>query len=393
MRYSRGSGEGEDMKKIGIMTLNGYRNYGNRLQNYALQRFIEKLGYEVETLIYKSIPDNKNTLEKIIAHFQNKDLMDSIGFKLQSIFNSDYKKRNHYFKLREENFKIFTAKYINEAKFSIDSGVMSDKAKKAFLNDRYFSTFVGSDQVWNYEGKAFPDMFFLPFMDRKKRNSFSASFGFSEIPNKSFRFKYAKSLKNMNCISVREKSGQSIIKDLTSKTCDVLLDPTLLLTKNEWLNISASCSLKPHGRKYLLTYFLGEITNDYQQLIDKTSFDNNYEVINLNEISDKVAFSISPSEFIDLVSNASFIITDSFHGTAFSIIFSKPFFVVDRIDKMVNMSTRIINLLEQFHLSQRYLKQYDINKSYFDIDFSFSEKIIENNISSSLNFLNKALQE
>src|SRR5699024_5866974 len=163
---------------------------------------------------------------------------------------------------RETRFKEFSKKYINETPFSITEFYLPENYLEKY---EYFIT--GSDQVWNpYFTNASP-LYFLTFAPKNKRIAYSPSFGISEIPKENVA-NYSQWLKEMKAISVREKAGADIIKNLTNRDSPVLADPTLLLTKEEWLKIAKPAVDKPQ-KDILLTYFLGEISKKTQKLIKR----------------------------------------------------------------------------------------------------------------------------
>lgn len=289
------------MKKIGILTLLGYFNYGNRLQNYALKEFIESQGYDAETILYKQSKPSESSKERLLKSIRQGRLIQS--FVNRFVPNSKSKLEKKYLLSREVKFKEFSKKYLNEStSLANTSTVLTSKQYGEIINKRYDSLFVGSDQVWNLQNNSTPDDYFLSFVDSKKRNSFAASFGFSEIPRKDLNEKYKVGLSNMNAISVREKSGQKIVSDLAHRDATLLLDPTMLLSKKDWLKIADKSREKPSS-DYLLTYFLGNVTSEYKELIKEISNKYNLKVIRLNDVKFPSLFTASPSEFLDLELN------------------------------------------------------------------------------------------
>ena len=188
------------MKKVGILTLNGYFNYGNRLQNYALQETLNSLGMAVETIIVdrnKKINNEKS--KENIDKFQTLTVRKAINKTLNLV----QKKRNmKYEKGRTENFKKFTTRYITETDFSIsDSNIPND------LNKRYDYFVIGSDQVWNPNLINGSSIFFSAFAPEEKRIAYVPSFGISNIPEE-FIEEYKLWLSQMNFLSVREEAVQ-----------------------------------------------------------------------------------------------------------------------------------------------------------------------------------------
>lgn len=381
------------MKKIGIMTLNGYRNYGNRLQNYALETFLSRFGYSVETIRYLDIPKSGGMLEKIWAHIHSKDFFDAVKYRVNLKFNKEVKIQDNLLKKREVSFKKFSEEFIHENSNVLDKNDLKNNDIITEINSAYVTMFVGLDQVWNLEGKSFPENYFLPFLTQEKRNSFAASFGFSKIPKESFREKYLSALQQMNSISVREEAGNEIVKDLTGSSASVLLDPTFLLSEQDWLGIVKQSNWSSKGN-YLVTYFLGEITKNYEKIISEVCKKYELERVDLNDVKNPHLFSIAPDEFIDVLSNAKFVITDSFHGTVFSIIFGCAFISLDRVDNMGNMNSRIIKLLQKFNLEDHYISVNNLRSAHKN-DFNFSkyetQKIIDKNVDQSTLFVRDVL--
>ncbi len=322
---------------IGIITIMDYTNYGNRLQNYALYHLLSrKFGCKTVTLAsYELKPfDDGN----YIVWFKNQILKKLCIFPhfVEKKFDSNVTRWANFEKWSK---KIPTKKYYN------------CKQLPQNINNNYDYFFVGSDQVWNYHfsSSRFND-FFLKFANKEKRVSISASFGVDEIP-KEWEQIYIDGLKNFTCISVREDAGQAIVKKLIGMDVPVLIDPVMMLSKEEWLKVSK----KPRidcSKPYILKYYLGnELEKDK---IDTWAKNNGYEVYEL--LNDKIPelHSAGPGEFISLINNAEMICSDSFHCIVFSIIFSKPFIVYERQGKENYMTSRLNTLLKKFNLQDRW---------------------------------------
>lgn len=193
----------------------------------------------------------------------------------------------------------------------------------------------------------------------------------------------------MHKLSVREDDGAKIIKELTGKDAPVLVDPTLLLTREKWLSIAKEASNKPKG-KYLLTYFLGGIPDNYKKQIKNIVKENKLEVINLGDIREKETYITGPSEFIDYINNCSILCTDSFHGAVFSILLEKPFIVFERIGS-TSMYSRIDTLLNKFKLNYRKAENMTWGEDVFNIDFSHIPSILSSERKKAIDYLNDAL--
>lgn len=362
------------MKNVGIITLNGYFNYGNRLQNYALQEVLKSYDCNVETILVdhkkmsRTSVQLKNELKKIL-----KVLLGKTSFK-------DLKASN----LRQQRFYNFSKQFINESNYYISDNNLPDK-----LNDSFDYFITGSDQVWNPEYNFKSSIYFLGFAPRVKSISYAASFGISEIPSDCIE-NYRDWLNDISNISVREEAGAKIIKDLTGRNASVVLDPTLLLTRDDWLAISKESSNKPKKR-YLLTYFLGNVSKENRDKIDQIAQTEDLEIVQLANIKDKSAFAADPSEFIDYINSSEVFLTDSFHGSVFSILLEKPFVVFEREGSKNSMNSRIDTLLRTFELEQRKWENISNNKEVFNIDYSNVPEILEIERKRSLLFIEKSI--
>lgn len=382
-------------KKIGILTLNGYQNYGNVLQNFALQLFLKELGYIPETIWYSPISSNMNKFQKIIVHFKNRDLVRTLTYQVRMKFDKKTKLFENEISKRKNNFKPFCDENINYSKYKLTDDILNDKDFIKNINQEYFSFVVGSDQVWGLNGSAYPEMFFLPFSHKNKRNSFAASFGFSNIPNNKLLKDYKMGLSGMHKISVREYAGKSIVKDVSDREAYVHLDPTFLINQDIWKKIASENNMR-QSSKYLLTYFLGKQSKEYKSLVKYISNKLNLKIVNLNSLQSPEMFSISPDQYLSLFQKADYIVTDSFHGTVFSIIFQKKFLVLDRNDSMINMNSRISTLLSRMNLKDRFVNYNDIDDLNSDIlskpCFSEAVRVIDINKRESKEYILNAFK-
>ena len=230
------------MNKIGIVTITDGTNYGNRLQNYGLQRTLEKLNYDAETIINNSAWDE----------------IDKIGLlkiKVKSIIKCFlYPKRSFVERKRKYKFKEFNKKFIKFSRFQV-----SNKLEKinSNINLEYDYFCCGSDQIWNPSFRENAKANFLQFTNKNKRIAYAPSIAVNAIPQDRME-EYKKYFEEIEKISIREDAGARIIKELTGKNVPVLLDPTMLLNDCEWDElIEKPKQLKK--QKYILNYFLGEL--------------------------------------------------------------------------------------------------------------------------------------
>ena len=373
------------MNKVGIVTLNGYFNYGNRLQNYALQEVIEKLGFDCETIINKTnLQKQKSSVKKnSIDVFLEKNLKEKIDMINYKINKNKIKECNAN---RYDIFVRFSKKYINETPFNISTNYIPKDLKNRY---KYFMS--GSDQVWNPNDSMVSEINFMTFAPKYKRLTYAPSFGVSKIPQQ-YKEDYKNWLDGIENISVREQEGAKIIKDLTGKDAIVVVDPTMLLTKEQWMSIAKKHENKPK-KKYLLTYFLGGISKEVNKKIKKIAKQNNLQVVNLATLKDKKYYATGPSEFIDYINDASLFMTDSFHGCVFSVLLETPFIVCERLGhtKEQNMSSRIETFLEKFQLQSRKFDRVT-DEILFEKNYIEANEILEIERKKSCHYLEGVLE-
>lgn len=352
------------MKKIAIVTMIGYKNYGNRLQNYALTACLKKYNNDVVTFWSN---EKKIYIKNFIKQFIPSKRVEKKRFDKFDAFNNKFIKKKHI------NFKNYNSKK---------------------LENEFDCYVIGSDQVWNYNFLIkFPEyggfnFFFLEKINSSKCISYAASFGVDTIEEK-YMNDYKLGLSNIKYLSVREEAGKSIAEKITHREdIQVLIDPTMLLNADEW-GMVAKPIFSLEGKKYILNYFLGNLSDQRRMVIEKIAKENNCTVINLLD-KDSEYYATGPSEFLYLERNAFLICTDSFHSCVFAFIFDRPFIVFDREDNNENMSSRIDTLLEKFELNDR---RYNDNIKNINIqhDYSKGYKILNEERKKSFKFLEKAL--
>lgn len=314
--------------KIGIVTMIS-ENYGNRLQNYALQSFLEEIGFEVETF-----------------HNPFNPKYNDLVFRLKRILRCLYAcfvKNKRIKIMREFKFNRFSRKYIIWSKYWLNK----TKDRKR-INSEYDYVVCGSDQIWNPESKNIDGRFFANFVDDNKRISYAASFGLDEICDRKNEWK--EYLLGMNAISVREKQGIKIVKELCDKDVTQNIDPVFLISKEQWQKVEQMPNKESVKDKYILKYFLGIQDKKLSKNIEHFAIDNNLKVIEINNENFKDLYSISPQEFVYLISHAELVCTDSFHGAALSIIMNTPLIIYDRIGEKNSMNSRIVSLCDLFSI-------------------------------------------
>ena len=355
--------------KIGIVTIFDNNNQGNRLQNYALQEMLGRYSGTVETI--KNKPQRKSLKQRLM----------SASFLAESpCVNRMVGKR------RKAEMLWFNKKHLKISRQSVCCEdafrVLKEKC------DMYCS---GSDQIWNPAiGRA--NLFdFLGFADRERTFSYAASFGIDEIPEQ-YKEAVRKGLQHIKYISVREDAGKRIVEELTGRTdVEVLVDPTMLLTTNEWDKILRKPKA-PLPEKYILTYFLGPVSPDRRSAIRKKADQMGCEVI---EVMDENGpfYAIGPDQFVYLIKNAQMVCTDSFHGSVFSFLYQRRLAIFDREGEGNNMGSRIDTFTTKFHLEGCRVRGNDLPENIPEPDYSAGYKTLVDEREKSRRFLSKVFHK
>lgn len=349
-------------KKIRIaqLTLNGYFNYGNILQKFALHRTLKKFADFTEVLCprkFDFFPETGDA-EKLISQYVL--LKERVNYE-QSFYLREA--------IRQSKFKDFENLYI-QTRF--------DLPYLEEIADDYDYFVVGSDQVWN--PRYCKQYMFLNFVPHEKKISYAASIGEIAIPDdkkETFRCGIA----DFNYLSVREENAVKLINELTGLTPQILLDPVFLLTPEEWLAVSQKPTWlkEKYQRGYILTYYLGKLPPPgVKAVATKLAL----PVINLLNTENYNHFTVGPAEFIWLFANASLVLTNSFHGAAFSILFKRPFTVNTLRNEQ---DPRMVSLFKLFGLEGK-----TALAELLEMDFSRCDEVLRLERTKAFNFLTEA---
>ncbi|MDD2391379.1 MAG: polysaccharide pyruvyl transferase family protein [Bacilli bacterium] len=363
--------------KVSIITIHRVLNYGTVLQSFATQELIKELGCEVEIIDY--ITEERNF--KKIFLWSPKSLKN---FKLRKVIY--VLSRFPANLLKHLSFSQFINKYylLTKRKYY----TINDLKKNPPSSDIYL---VGSDQVWNSKYNGGVDRgFFLDFGDENtKKISYASSFGSNELQKNDF-IEINKLLSKFNFISVREDTGVKILNDM-GYSAELVLDPTLMLNKDKWLSYIKS---KKINRRYVLLFILYNEDNGATQYARKIADKLGLEVIQLywkpikRQGVDRIAIYKSPFEFLRYIRDAEYIVTNSFHGTAFAINFNKQFITVARSE----FNTRLESILRLCKLENRYItKKINIKEVIKKINYTLVNEILEKERNKSLSYLEKAI--
>lgn len=367
------------MKSVGIITLHRTTNYGSVLQAYALQEKIRSLGYETKIIDYRP---SRYTMFSMLKGLKNKtELLKKNPFARTAvriiIFPS--------YILRFKTFKKFVNKYMDLTEESYIEE--KDFVDKMPIFDIYCT---GSDQVWNSEwnGKIDRPLFLSFAPEGSKKIAYAASFGKDRL--ESWEIEETKELlKRYSNITVRENSGMKILNELGVKNSLCVLDPTLLMNSDDWKGVA---SKKFADENYILVYNLNrnKKIHDYaEKLSRKTGLKIKYITYQAHDFykKGKMYCNIPLEDYLALIANAKYVVTDSFHGVAFSINFNRNFMVI----YPEKFNARLKSILEITGLTRRVTDGNDLKLLEDSIDYKKVNSIIDGEREKSMKFLRGAL--
>lgn len=350
------------MKKIGILTFHKSINYGSVLQAWALSKTLDN--YDVEIVNYE--PDIYKENYGVFSFSKG------IKYNLNRLFN--YHAINRQIKL----FSDFRKKHLKMTE-TIKSKELSEK-----IFDKYDAVITGSDQIWNVHADDADDVFFLPYNIKAKKIAYACSVNNTDFTEKRCDNRLRSNILDYDFISIRENSGALKVSDFLNEEKKVfnVLDPTLLNTKEDYKAIVSKRIVK---KRYIFLYNVwsgSEVVDVAKRISEKMEMPVYtamttpafMTILRIERKGIKVEKKYtSPQDFLSLIKYSDFVITDSFHGTAFSLIFEKNFVSINGIDKQGKLKNdeRLINVLSITGLMDRYICKDDIEKFNFkkEIDY------------------------
>lgn len=357
--------------KVGILSIYDNENMGNKLQNYALQQTLQHYADRVVTI------KNKMSMPS---------LMDRI--KRQSPLAESVAVNRLMGKRRKAKLLMFDRRYIRTTRraYWYNKGDQSLKPK-----DRCDLYCAGSDQVWNPDLQRQGMFNFLGFAEEPRTFSYAASFGVDKIPAE-HEPAVRQGLRHLKHISVREDAGKQIVEELTGRTdARVLADPTMLLTAQEWQGVmSAPETAVPE--RYLLTYFLGDVSDGCADAIRQRAEALGCQVIALMDPASPF-HEIGPGEFLHLIQNARLVCTDSFHASVFSFLFGTPLAVFERKGENENMGSRLATLCAKFSLEDRMVKGNFLSAVPDEADYSAGYDALQIERRKAADYLSMVFQQ
>lgn len=366
-------------KKIMIVTFQNAYNYGAVLQCYALQSTIKDMNdNDVKVLNYRNI-----NVENLYRIFYKPS-----GSLIVLRYIKSFLKGLLYIKQtlpRNKTFGKFIEKNIN-----LTEPLNKNEIINYGFNDDYIFV-AGSDQIWNTNiTNGIDEIYTLDFGNNIKRVSYAASIGNKEIDER-YKDYFKKSLSKFDNISIREETGKTALKEVTTKTVEVVLDPTLLMDAGKWEK--AANAKKENKEKYIFVYMANQECVDIaKSLKEKTGYKIIYidkkKLFGKDSINDVEA---DPFDFVNYIKNAQYVVTTSFHATVFSIIFNKKFWVVPP----KKVGSRITDLLNKLELTDRCIDNVEeLNKKGYDqkIDYKNANLKLEEERQKSINWLKDAVK-
>lgn len=359
--------------KLGIVTIFDLSNYGNRLQNYALSHTLQKkFGCQVETLV--SCGEQPFENGNYLLWLKNRIA------KACCVVPAFAEKKWGVGMTRWSNFYRWSKKQI-PTRYVYGQPRLPDA-----IREQYDFFVAGSDQIWNWRFPATKfDDYFLTFARDAQKIAYAASFGVEDIPQE-LQKTYQEGLQGFAHLSVREAAGATIVQKLVGREVPILIDPVMLLTREEWRKVAK----KPRvdlTKPYVLKYYLGDGNED----IDRWAKDKGYQVYPLLDPAVPKLYSAGPGEFLSLIANAALVVSDSFHCIAFSILFQRPFVVCQRRDKEGDMHSRLHTLLETFGFQDRWMHLLAPSQ-YLHCDASQTDSILQAKRLQAMAYLQTVLQ-
>ena len=371
-----------EKKKIGILTFHNAHNYGAVLQAYALKTKLNRMGHEAVVLNYRNKYIGRNYKKVLHIDFWKRDILPSRwGKVIREV-------RDVFYGLPEwqKQWQVFED-FTNEKLLDGEKKELTLEEVAAKDIDVYV---LGSDQIWARElTHGMDPAYFGQFAPGKKKITYAASVPNGSVPENEKPY-FKQYLESLSHISVREEKLAKSLRELTGREIDTVVDPTLLLEKEDYHDLLHEKPLKQ--RDYVFAYFVVE-SEVLGRLAKKAAELSGYELVELHYKKtptingDNMVFDAGPSEFLTYIRDAKMVITNSFHGTVFSILFQKKFYSVYK------ENGRIENLLGFLGLADRHIQEEESICVVDEIDYSKTQERLSVYRRQSIAFLKKGIEE
>lgn len=383
--------------KIGLVCNYYIYNYGSVLQSYALQQFVCNTGREIEVINYHDVANRAQKVE-ILLKLKLKDLLNINKIVSKLNMKREMKCDESYFHIvyeRKKSYDEFVAKHFFLSK---KCGSISEVQR---LCAEYHTILLSSDQLWGPADLIRDYHTLRQFPKNKKRVAYATSFGVANLPTFLNTVVYD-FIPQIDCVSVREKSGQNLIKKICGRDVPVVVDPTMLLSKEQWKAVFSEDRIIKE--RYVFCYFLGE-NKKHIQAVKEFCGEKKLKLVSIlhpenyntkgYRFADIYPDGVGPAEFLNLIYNAEYVVSDSFHASVFSSIFNKKFMVFDRYNSTAGESrnTRIENLLNMLELTDRHFTYQNTLSSLMDkeIDWCLVSRRLEQSRNYSIEYLENSL--
>lgn len=364
--------------RIGILTFPNSTSHGASLQMYALYRTTADMGYDVEIMNYHNAY-MKSNLHCARMQKQSKPVR-AIKLKLNQLIHC---RQYMGFRRFESRMTKFPEKPV------------SDKTRLPEIGSRYGAVICGSDQVWNPDITDADLSYFLDFCGPETaRISYAPSFGVETLPE-SLGHAAGEELKRFFRISVREESGRQLIRQIACRDAQLVVDPTLLMDAREWMEHETA---HPAAKGEYILYYTVRSSDSLWRYCKNLAKKHNLKILRIGsnviskhlKRSDGVEYvcDVSPDEWLYLVHHACCVVTNSFHGTAFSINYRKNFFV--ELSSLTN--SRLSHIVSVLGLEDRIVKNEEASLP-LETDYSQTERVLPTLRGESLEYLRRALKE
>lgn len=378
------------MKKVALFSCHHDFNYGSMLQAYALVAALRKLGYDSEYIDYHTELD-PYTLKRIVRKI--------LGYPIKFIMNIVYRSKTNgefaFFHTKEFAKTVTAYERFHQQYIPVSSkSYYADTVHKKLDIGQYDTYMVGSDQTWSPHLYKPNKPYMLDFVDLPRRCSYASSLGTTDVP-----CGFLKLLKHkLSCfenLSCREATNSQLLTELLGREVTHVLDPTLLLTKEDWDLVAKTPYIKGD---YILAYILGE-KDPIIKFVENLGKEKNlpvYFVVTRPKYVNKpnALIGIGPDDWIGLIRGAKYVVTDSFHGCLFSINYNVNFYAFSKREGDLNEqdNARILEFLSIVGLKQRFVNDINMGPTLKDIDYHNVNEVITTLRAKSIDYLSHCIR-
>lgn len=377
--------------RISIVTLFDNGNYGSELQSMAMTLYLKNKDYE-PVLCHIKAPNKALRLLEV--------LVDAVVLKINTFFNAEMKMYLTDCTINAEKQRSISSELKEYVHSFVSRHIVSERVSRWNVPNGKFDAYIcGSDQIWSALKLPICSKLFLNGVSSDRKIAYAPSMGLDTLPTYYIK-KVGKYISDFKYLSVREEAAKHAILENFGIDALQVLDPTMLVGRDVWDSLLAFEGKKTPKKKYIFCYFLGELSDDTVRCINDIA--KEYEVIILPYEEDSIKVRngnyqlADPLDFVNLIKHAQYVLTDSFHGSVFSVLYEKQFVVTKRTHVgRVAQTSRITSLLTIFGLEKQYCQYANemLNALKTNIDYSTIYKQLENEQKISRAFLDNALDE